>query len=78
MVPSPLSDGTAPLRRADLYFCQQCYGGACLARFSSRGSNYASCLASIIKTQYLPMDRFSTEAPALIAAYNFAKAKGLV
>lgn len=80
--PGPLADGTTPLRNADLYYCTNSIeGGTVIARESSEGSEYASVPTKILEDHYLKMSKvghFSTSAPALIAAYFFAKAKGLV
>jgi len=75
--PAPLSDKTAPLRNADLYHCFDSLGGTVIARFSSKGSNYASAPVSIVKEHYIGMREYATSTPALISAYIFAKAKGL-
>src|SRR5258708_16544052 len=75
--PAALSDKTAPLRNADLYHCFDSLGGTVIARFSSKGSNYASCPASIVRHSYVGAREYSTSMPALITAYIFAKAKGL-
>lgn len=68
------------MRRADLYICNigQTLGPDLIARFSSRGSDYASSMAKLMKEHYLKQDEFCTHGPALIAAYYFAKAKGLI
>lgn len=79
--PGPLSDGSAPLTNADLYYCERAesdMGGSVIARHSSDGPDYASAPVSIIKSHYLTMEQFSTSGPALIAGYYFTKAKGLI
>jgi len=79
--PAPLSTGTAPMRNADLYYCANsdaADGGSVLARFSSRGSDYASVSLKILKHHYIKEDHCSTNGPALIAAWIFTKAKSLV
>jgi len=66
--------------QADLYCCgeRDILGPTVIARFSSEGSDYSSCPASILRASYLKMSEFSTSSPALIAAYYFACAKGLL
>ena len=66
-------------KSADLYCCAgEIMGASIIARHGSNGSDYASCPASIIRTNYLKMNEFSTCGPALIAGYYFACAKGLI
>lgn len=80
--PAPLSTGQAPLTNADLYYCERCDGGTVIARFSSKGSNYASCPVNIIEQSYLPRlavhNQMSTACPALIVGYLFGIAKKLI
>jgi len=78
--PAPLSDGTAPMRNADLYCCKgDALGTTIIARYSSVGSEYSSMPASLIKTHmHTWIEESSTGMPALISAYVYAKAKGLV
>lgn len=81
--PGPLITGESPLRHADLYFCKQAdaaMGSTVIARFSSKGSDYASTPVRILEGHYLKsaaQGHLSTSGPALIAAYYFAKAKRL-
>ena len=83
--PAPLSNETTRMTNADLYCCKESIGGpSIIARFSSDGAAYASLAASIIEQYYMPklgnntMGQMSTCGPALISAYVYAKAKGLV
>lgn len=87
--PAPLLDDTCPMRYADLYVCMTSIGGpSIIARNSSFGPGYSSMPASIIRDYFIkPLTcvpavgvklAMSTCEPALITAYIFAKAKGLV
>lgn len=77
--PGPLSDGTAPLRNADLYYCPANWGGGTtIARMSSKGNDYSSMPISMVASHLLVAKEMATSSPALIAAYYFAKAKGLL
>ena len=85
--PAPLLNGTAPMRNADLYYCKQsgnfAMGNALdatiIARYSSEGCEYSSMPASMMKTHMQEfLGQLSTGMPALISAYVYAKAKGLV
>jgi hypothetical protein len=65
---------------ADLYCCGKGFQTSIIARFSSKGSDYASMPANLFVQHYIdktPED-FSTAAPFLMAAYYFAKAKGVL
>lgn len=78
--PSPLADGTAPFSNADLYYCgrrKDIMEGTLVARHSSDGPDYSSVPVSIVGS-LLGNKEMATRTPALIAAYYFAKAKGLV
>src|SRR5258708_26045529 len=69
-----LSDKTAPLRNADLYHCFDSLGRTVIARFSYKGSTYASCPPSIARHSYAVALEYSTGMPALITSYIFAQA----
>lgn len=71
------------MRWADLYYCGNCEsdcGGTVIARFSSRGSNYASCPISIIHRSIAAnkIDGWSTSGPALATAVLFAEVQKLI
>lgn len=72
------------MKHADLYFCLQCamsIGGTVIARFSSRGSNYASMPVFLVQNSIMQKIEFydwSTEMPALKTAVMFAKVKKLI
>jgi hypothetical protein len=70
------------MRNADLYFCAHADGGSVIARFSSKGSDYASSPYRLVETGITPDNRgkkgWSTSGPALATALLFAKVKGLI
>lgn len=70
-------------KHADLYYCAQSdssMGGTVLARFSSEGSDYASTPIKLLLQVHQESAHagMSTAGPAIIAAYWFARGKGLV
>lgn len=74
---SDMAEWTVQVKAA-LYICEDVLGPTLIARFSSEGSDYASCPASIVKDQYLTMEEYCSSSVALIAAYYFARAKRLL
>ena len=67
---------------AELYCCtagryEPAIGRTIIARFSSKGSDYASSPHTLIAKGYHQNEQ-STSGPALIAAYWFAVAKKLI
>jgi len=80
--PEPLSTGKQVFTNADLYFCANSYDDSLIARFSSEGSDYASCMHSLVEQGLTPDSSgrkgWSTAGPALATALLFAKVKGLI
>ena len=69
---------------ADLYCCMsekpedaETLGRSLIARHSSKGSDYASCPHNLVRRDYFK-NELSSHGPAVIAAYWFAVAKGLI
>lgn len=82
---SDAADGKASVyhvhKHADLYFCK-CDGGTVIARFSSKGSDYASRPMFIRAEDGSARDSngvcgWSTAGPALATAALYAKVMGL-
>ena len=71
---APMVEGTE-WKEVELYHCKQagsCMGGSIIARYGSKGSNYASCPVSLIRRDYLTRaaGEMSTYCPAIIEGYR--------